>query len=257
MNKFIENVMSFINENTTLLIIICVFLIFVLVGYLIDNSIKTKKLAKMEKSIKKDHVIDNNVPEVKEEVKAVEVSEPTPVVEEPVSIIEETAKIEEPIIVAEESTPVVEPIIPEEPKVETEEVKVNEITEPVEVKANEFKVDPAINELLSRDFTKQDNVINYETEKEEVTISPIQQESTLESPGSSEDKNPYKNAKSLSEILGKKNVEVVKEDKKELLNTVDFQNELDRILQKLNNDSDNQTTKDSTMDETQDFSNMF
>ena len=44
MNKVLESVMNFINENTTLLIFICIFLIFVLVGYLIDNAIKTRKM---------------------------------------------------------------------------------------------------------------------------------------------------------------------------------------------------------------------
>ena len=44
MNDTIESVMSFINENTTILISICIFLIFVLVIYLIRSSSKSKKL---------------------------------------------------------------------------------------------------------------------------------------------------------------------------------------------------------------------
>ena len=43
MNDVIDNVMTFINENTTILIIICVFLIVVLVVYLIENAIKYSK----------------------------------------------------------------------------------------------------------------------------------------------------------------------------------------------------------------------
>ena len=46
MNNILQNVMVFINEHTLLLIGICVFLILVLVGYLIDNSVKSKRIRK-------------------------------------------------------------------------------------------------------------------------------------------------------------------------------------------------------------------
>lgn len=46
MNGTLNNIMKFINDNTYLLIGICVFLILVLIGYLIDNSIKSKKVRK-------------------------------------------------------------------------------------------------------------------------------------------------------------------------------------------------------------------
>lgn len=249
MNKFLENVMSFINENTTLLIVICVFLIFVLIGYLIDNSIKTKKLAKMEKNVKKEDVINNTIPEVKEEI----VSETPVVVEETKEVTPEpvvTVKEEETSPVQVEEVKVEEPVIIPDSITEAEDINVKEL-EPVEVKATEMEVDPAINELLNKDFTSNNNVINYETSFEEENVS------VEKSPEPKEEKNLYKNDKSLSEIFGKKNVDTVKEDNKELLNTVDFQNELDRILQKLNDESDSQSTKDSTLDETQDFSNMF
>ena len=44
MNEVLQNIMTFINENTLLLIGICVFLILVLIGYLIDNSVKSKRV---------------------------------------------------------------------------------------------------------------------------------------------------------------------------------------------------------------------
>ena len=44
MNDILMNIMTFINEHTLLLIGICVFLILVLVGYLIDNSVKSKRV---------------------------------------------------------------------------------------------------------------------------------------------------------------------------------------------------------------------
>lgn len=46
MNETLNNIMKFINDNTYLLIGICVFLILVLIGYLIDNSVKSKKVRK-------------------------------------------------------------------------------------------------------------------------------------------------------------------------------------------------------------------
>lgn len=46
MNEVLNNIMKFVNENTYLLIGICIFLILVLIGYLIDNSIKSKRVRK-------------------------------------------------------------------------------------------------------------------------------------------------------------------------------------------------------------------
>ena len=46
MKDIIVKVTNFVNENTILLIGICAFLILVLIVYLIDNSIKTKKMQK-------------------------------------------------------------------------------------------------------------------------------------------------------------------------------------------------------------------
>lgn len=44
MNEVLQKILTFINENTTILIGICIFLILVLVGYLIDNSVKSKRV---------------------------------------------------------------------------------------------------------------------------------------------------------------------------------------------------------------------
>lgn len=44
MNETIAKIMEFINNNTLILIGICVFLILVLIGYLIDNSVKSKRV---------------------------------------------------------------------------------------------------------------------------------------------------------------------------------------------------------------------
>lgn len=70
MNETLEKIMIFINENTNILIGICLFLIFVLLAYLIDNSIKSKKAKKaFENSRKEDaEISSNNLNEVKEEL---------------------------------------------------------------------------------------------------------------------------------------------------------------------------------------------
>ena len=44
MNDTLQKIMLFINDNTLILIGICVFLILVLIGYLIDNSVKSKRV---------------------------------------------------------------------------------------------------------------------------------------------------------------------------------------------------------------------
>ena len=61
-NEIMQSIMTFINENTLLLIGICVFLILVLVGYLIDNSVNSKRIRKDIKN--KDQVPAN----IKEEI---------------------------------------------------------------------------------------------------------------------------------------------------------------------------------------------
>lgn len=57
MNEVLDKIMTFINENTYTLIGICVFLILVLIGYLIDNSVKSKRIRKDIKN--KDQVPEN------------------------------------------------------------------------------------------------------------------------------------------------------------------------------------------------------
>lgn len=58
MNDFIQNAMVFINEHTIVLIGICVFLILVLIGYLIDNSVKSKRV---RKDIKNASQVPDNI----------------------------------------------------------------------------------------------------------------------------------------------------------------------------------------------------
>ena len=81
MNDVFNNVMTFINKNTYLLIGICVFFILVLIGYLIDNSVKSKRVRKdiknkdqVPENIKEDIIKEAN--EKKEKELNVQIEEP-------------------------------------------------------------------------------------------------------------------------------------------------------------------------------------
>ena len=260
MDKILETIMNFINENTTLLIIICVFLIFVLIGYLIDNSIKTKRLERQMSeevpSSPEPEVIDTPIEEKKEEVKEEIIEEPK--VEEPV--------VEEITAPKEDEVPTVEPVVEEtkeeEPKVEIPVENIEEEKAPLDTEeiSNEVTVDPKVNDMLLRDFSTN-GVSSIDTEDTEVSLNPINNidNINIEEPAPIEPAAPvYKNDKKLSDIFKKKSEPakpVENTSSPKLENTVDFSNELDRILQKLNETTGD--TKDSTLDETQDFSNMF
>ena len=199
MNDFLNTVMNFINENTTLLIIICVFLIFVLVGYLIDNSVKSRKMAKkreqglnnevvveeatietpVDQPIEQEVTIEQN--DVVEPIQPIaEEIQPEPEVQE--TIIPEPIQVEEDLvqpIELSESEPLddikttnFDDIDYEEPNVDiTPDIMINEEvepspalpeenTEPTTVEANEISIDPEINDLLSRDFTSETESFN-------------------------------------------------------------------------------------------------
>lgn len=75
MNETLNNIMKFINDNTYLLIGICVFLILVLIGYLIDNSVKSKKVRKdvknetMAKEAQSNSAVNNISIDKKEDIR--------------------------------------------------------------------------------------------------------------------------------------------------------------------------------------------
>lgn len=211
MNDAIETVMSFINENTTILIIICVFLIVVLVAYLIDNAVKTKRISKN---------IEKEQEETKVLIEKKQLEEKKKEEEEKVRMQFENAVLD--------NVPNVEDIfaetqmdIHEEP-----ETKVEEITKVVDVFPEE-KEEEAIISI--------DNIIPIEIKEEPETKV--------------EDKNVdviYKNDKKLSEILfsnieqqpeGKLDDSVVK---KEQDNISDSAAELDAIMKKLSSYNDSE-----------------
>jgi hypothetical protein len=219
MEQILEKVMNFINENTMLLIIICIFLIVILVIYLIDNTIKSKRLEKEELANN-----SNNTPEPKVLDAAIPETEAAPVVETVAPVVEE-------------ATPVVPEETPVEPKaevsVETPVVEEPKVEVPVEpVVTTTPVVDNSIEELLNKDYTANNEIVNS-----------IPNEPVVEPP-----KSKYTNDKKLSDIFGKK-----EETPKKIDSTQDFSDELDRILKKLNEED----KVNSSMEETSDYTNMF
>ena len=225
MEQFLEKVMNFINENTMLLIIICIFLIVILVIYLIDNTIKTKKLER-EEALKKANpeepsVVDNPIPEKVEE----------PVIEPSVTIETQTEEKIEPVV-EEVSTTIVE---------------VSEtIEEPIKEETTTAPIaDINIDDLLNKDYSDNNKVVESIPDEpvvqESIPVVPVQEEPVVEAP-----KSKYTNDKKLSDIFGKK-----EEPTKKIESTQDFSDELDRILQKLNSE------ESSKEDESTDYTNMF
>lgn len=166
MNKVLESVMNFINENTTLLIFICIFLIFVLVGYLIDNAIKTRKMEKKlerEKLLNEKVVVNEDIPTTT----TIEKKDEVEIKEEPISIEEKEETEEE----------IPEVIVEDEPTI------------------RELTVSPKINDLLLKDYSND--------EIEEVSLNPVE-EQKIEEVEVKKKPSPYKNSKKLSDILNSK-----------------------------------------------------
>ena len=258
MNDFIEKAMIFINENTMLLIGICIFLILVLIGYLIDNSIKTRKLEKeeMRKAIEEENKAPEAAPVVPEVAETTK--EAAPVVEEKeIERASEDLKAEiitEPVV----ETPV-EPV--SEPVVETPVVE-----EPVVTPVEPVIETESMEDLLNKDFSKNAEVVNNLTDTQIIKpveeVAPVVTEvpaepeivetpaPVVETPIVEEKKSPYKSNSKLSDILAKK-----KENAKPKLETTqDFSDELDRILNKLNEET---PKTDNSIDLEEEINNRF
>ena len=220
MEQILEKVMNFINENTMLLIIICIFLIVILVIYLIDNTIKSKRLEKemleQKETPEEPKVLETNIPEEKPEVVPTVTPEVTPA-----PVAEEVA----------EEVPTVAPVIEET----VEEPKVEEV--PVELPT----YDSNIEELLNKDYSANNEIVNNIPVKPEEPAVEVKEEP----------KTKYTNDKKLSDIFGKKEEPV----SKKIETTQDFSDELDRILKKLNDEEPK--IDENVLDESSDYTNMF
>ena len=143
-NEIMQSIMTFINENTLLLIGICVFLILVLVGYLIDNSVKSKRI---RKDIKNKDRVPANIKEeiIKEAEEKGEVKKAEEVVQ---NISVENANNVEPVVV----TPTVEPA--------KEEITLDLNTQSNEVNNNVELQNDALDSTLNLNTTENVEVQN-------------------------------------------------------------------------------------------------
>ena len=154
MKEIIEKVTNFINENTMLLIGICAFLILALIVYLIDNSIKTKKMQKALTEIDKteDNVIESSS-DIETKKEGVKNDEP---VFDSISLDNEPEEKKEEVVTEEPKieTPAIEEEVVETPVVET----------PAEVKTEEpkFTNKKSLSEILSK---KKESIDINDTDK--------------------------------------------------------------------------------------------
>lgn len=178
-NDILKSIMTFVNENTILLIVICVFMILVLIGYLIDNSLKKKNVRKNDKiDIENDQLENKKV---------------------------ETETIEENKENSEEIANVVEP----EKKIDNQEIEKPNVNEDI---PNEL--DKELNLDDSQNISELDSLINLDLSNEQVNdnglIDSNIENTDLLNIESNESNDPdfkimndnlYTNSKSLIEIL--------------------------------------------------------
>lgn len=185
MNDVLQNVMLFINEHTLLLIGICVFLILVLIGYLIDNSVKSKRIRNDIKN--KDQVPENIKDEIIKEAEDKKIiKEDTNVEIKPENNISEAVNVEastEPVV----ETPVAPTINVEEPINNVSLDAENQSNLNDTILATDVSI-PNLNEPLAFDTVNQPTI--QETYKDP-DLDIMNQDV----------KSEYSNDKGLSEIL--------------------------------------------------------
>lgn len=156
MNETLNNIMKFINDNTYLLIGICVFLILVLIGYLIDNSIKSKKVRKdvknetMAKEAQSNSAVNNISIDKKEDIMTKPFEEKT-----------------EDLIIDDNINKVIQPVETETVNPTSNEIK-EEITEPINfnfdldsIKTKQENIEPKTEEskILDNNFVNDNGEI--------------------------------------------------------------------------------------------------
>lgn len=191
MNNVLQNIMYFINDNTILLICICGFLILVLIGYLIDSSIKARNLEKSISLTNKNNIntetdkfynqtkeenvdipVKENIEDSKEEF-----SKQEEIKEEPKEIIE--PKVEEPEEVKNEVLPdfieqkPIEETKPQEEVVKVEEPKNNNkklseilggINNNTETKIEDNSVDNELDRIMKKLDSNKDRTLDETTD---------------------------------------------------------------------------------------------
>ena len=180
MNETLNNIMKFINDNTYLLIGICVFLILVLIGYLIDNSIKSKKVRKdvknetMVKEAQSNSAVNNISIDKKEDIMTKPFEEKT-----------------EDLIIDDNINKIAQPVEPEKVNSTPNEVK-DEITEPINfnfdldsIKTKQENIEPKTEEskILDNNFVNDNGEItgpiSFDLDSKNESINNIEQSEVL------------------------------------------------------------------------------
>ena len=188
MNEILNNIMKFINDNTYLLIGICVFLILVLIGYLIDNSIKSKKVRKdvknetMAKEAQSNSAVNNISIDKKEDIMTKPFEEKT-----------------EDLIIDDNINKVIQPVEPEKVNPTPNEIK-DEITEPInfnfdldsiktqpEISQNKVEKPEQLNNNFVNDNGEITGPISFDLDAKNESLNNIEQPSlnnevTIEEP---------------------------------------------------------------------------
>lgn len=180
MNETLNNIMKFINDNTYLLIGICVFLILVLIGYLIDNSIKSKKVRKdvknetMVKEAQSNSAVNNISIDKKEDIMTKPFEEKT-----------------EDLIIDDNINKIAQPVEPEKVNPTPNEVK-DEITEPINfnfdldsIKTKQENIEPKTEEskILENNFVNDNGEItgpiSFDLDSKNESINNVEQSEVL------------------------------------------------------------------------------
>ncbi len=257
MDNILKSIMEFINNNTLILIGICVFLILVLIGYLIDNSVKSKR-------VRNDIKNAAQVPEkIKDEIirEAEEKKEPNTIVNE----VSQDKK-EDSVIIEERKDLVQDtPVIDNNNVIQTSEENKDDINSSLNLDSNISNQD--INASLDLDSTFSNaSPINIEnTDNNDInsslnldsSINNIELDKQLNKNESAvdpdaylindtQDNVEYSNNKKLSEILSGMNKNEQKDNNANIFTTNtqnvssnDSDDELDRIMRKLSSMNNN------------------
>lgn len=183
MNEILQNIMVFINEHTLLLIGICVFLILVLVGYLIDNSVKSKRIRNDIKNA--DQVPENIKDEI---IRSVENQK----------IIKENSNVDDNKQLQNQTESV--DLSKNEPTVESQQINDQPILENTQINDSPLDLDKTMNEneFPTFDLNSSSNTLNFESEPLVINEPTIDPDANIMM---SDAKNEYTNDKKLSEIL--------------------------------------------------------
>ena len=230
MNETLNNIMKFINDNTYLLIGICVFLILVLIGYLIDNSVKSKKVRKdvknetMAKEAQSNSAVNNISIDKKEDIMTKPFEEKT-----------------ENLIIDDNINKVTQPVETETVNPTSNEIK-DEITEPInfnfdldsiktkpEIVENKTEESKSLNNNFLNDDGEITGPISVNLDSENESINNVEQPGVLNNDTSIIGVNNLDNVNQVSTMNNSTVEETELSNKDEITEPINFNFDLNSI----------------------------